>query len=134
VKRNLLEKDLYGNFGKIIRDKWKEGSSAFELKLVRGNTFNFNLLEEHQERALKMAGGQGGVYYKIADVGMGAKPFDCFFINKVGAYVVLVFIKNPNIFYFIDIYDYIKFKGLNPLNKSISFSEVEEISHQKYTQ
>jgi hypothetical protein len=125
---SLLEKDLYGKFGKIIRDKWKRGSSAFELKLVRGNTFNFNLLEVHQERALKMASSPSGVYYKIADVGMGAKPFDCFFMNKVGAYVVLVFCDNPTAFYFIDIYDYISFKSKNPTKKSLTLSDVKQLS------
>lgn len=126
----MKEKDLYGTFGKIIRDKWTDGTASFELKLVRGNTFNFNLLEVHQERALKMAAGQGGVYYKIADVGMGAKPFDCFFMNKVGAYVVLVFIDDPKVFYFIDIYTYIKYKEEHPDNKSISRDDVKTVSYR----
>lgn len=126
----LLEKDLYGKFGKIIRDKWKYGSSAFELKLVRGNTFNFNLLEDHQERALRMTSSPSGIYYKIADVGMGAKPFDCFFMNKTGAYVVLVFVNDPNVFYFIDIHDYVSFKVKNPTKKSLDLSDIQGMSFQ----
>lgn len=62
---------------------------VFELKLVKGRSMPFNAVAEHQVRALSRV-ERGGLYHKISDASYEKKPFDCFRLEGVPAYVVPV--------------------------------------------
>ena len=86
-----------------------EVAGAFELKLVKcakgggaqkntcglacSTRLSVSKVEEGQEVALAASAGllgpQGGLAYKISDSGIGAKPYDCFYMNGVKAYLVI---------------------------------------------
>lgn len=63
---------------------------VFELKLVKGKSLPFAAVETHQVKALADAEGIEGCYHKLSDESSGKKPFDCFNLSGVPAYVVPV--------------------------------------------
>lgn len=75
--------------------------SVFELKVARGDKFYFNQIKPHQLHALRSVAENNnglGLYYKIPDVGPARKPFDCFHLLNMGAYVVIFFPKKDFFF------------------------------------
>jgi hypothetical protein len=95
----MKESKMQTAFGKWLRKG--EGSEvfpfpcAFELKLKeRGKRLPFRAVADHQEEALMSAIGLGegspGVYYKLTDLSVGRKPFDCFWLTgaRTGAFVI----------------------------------------------
>lgn len=90
------ERDTYPVFANFIRKYWKFGSSAFELKFVKGKHFLLSELPSDQERALRMT-YENGVYHKISDQSMGNKPWDAFFL-KGNAYLVVYFASNKTFY------------------------------------
>lgn len=111
----MKEKDIQREFGKKILQ-----TGVFELKLCKGTSLSFDSLAEHQEKALLAISGDEGHYHKISDSFISdkirgtrfpmPKPFDCFFLRKMGAYVVPVFYVpiKKKICYIIRIEDWIK--------------------------
>ena len=77
-------------------------SGAFELKVVTVKNFYFKQIRAHQLIALNMAKNMK-LPYKIADVGMAQKPFDCILLQNCNAYLVIKWIDEPKMFYMIDI-------------------------------
>lgn len=61
---------------------------AYELKLVKGQTFNLKNVAPHQLYYLKKV--KDTFYFKIPDSGFSQKPFDCFVMSG-NAYVVPIF-------------------------------------------
>lgn len=85
-----------------------EGSAAYELKLTKDPSLAFNAVQPHQIRALQLAKHKKMVH-KIADFGMLQKPFDCFVLSGVPAYVVVQFWKpREKTFFMIDVDDYVR--------------------------
>lgn len=98
----MKEKDFYPIFKEI-----NNVVGVFELKLCKADKkgklppFAFKELEDHQRAALIGCDIGDGLYHKISDSFIGtkegerrfpsAKPFDCFFLKNVPAYVVLIF-------------------------------------------
>lgn len=78
-------------FNKAIIKASPPRSCAFELKIVKGKSMPFNKVALHQVHNLKLA--QKALVYKIADVGLAPKPFDCFYLKEALAYVVIWFYK-----------------------------------------
>lgn len=102
-----MEKDLYPSFSRWISRNWANRPTAvFELKRTKLPRFNKNLVEVHQIRALKMTSYPSGVYHKISDQSMGAKPFDSFIIKDAKGYLVVCFDRRA---YFIDIHTWCDF-------------------------
>lgn len=102
-----MEKDLYPSFSRWISRNWANRPTAvFELKRTKLPRFNKNLVEVHQIRALKMSSYPSGVYHKISDQSMGAKPFDSFIIKDAKGYLVVCFDRRA---YFIDIHTWCDF-------------------------
>jgi len=121
----MTERSLYPLFSHYIRDFWTQGSAVFELKICKGTRLNLKELKEHQERALSMA-SENSIYYKISDQSQGQKPFDCFFLQRIPAYVVICFYtKGFYPAYFIDIFEWRKFKAHGA--KSITEEECKQI-------
>lgn len=90
---------------------------VFELKLCKGKSLPFNALKEHQKEALVKV-TNCGLYHKISDFPMFSgnkmrfnkpKPFDCFYLKDIPAYVVIMFYvpyKKKTVYY-IKIQDWI---------------------------
>lgn len=85
----MKEKDFQNKFGRWLKANW-HASAVFELKLVRGKSLPFSSVKEHQVWAL-MKAQNAKIYYKIPDCGNSQKPFDCFLLTKIPAYVVIMF-------------------------------------------
>lgn len=88
----MKERDLQTRFNAWLRNRWQGGSAAFELKICHEESMPFSEVKEHQVRNLQIA-KHGSLAYKIPDVGMDQKPFDCIFLDKVPAYVAVMFHK-----------------------------------------
>lgn len=121
----MKEKNLYP----LFRDK-NETVGVFEIKLVKKNCIPFKNIYDHQIEALQKADSDCGLYHKIADQTVGRnntfgwtlkKPFDCFYVKNIPAYVVIIFyipIKKK-IAYYIRIKDFVKMKS-EAIRKSIT--------------
>ena len=98
----MREKDFQTRFNSWLTNRFI-GSGAFELKLTHEKSLPFSAVQEHQIHALNMAKYKSLVY-KISDSGIGTKPFDCFKLEGVPAYVVVMYYKRgQKDFYMIDI-------------------------------
>jgi len=92
----MLEKQLQTKFahwlstttGKEFVSKFE--SCAFELKTTKTNSLPFSRFAEHQLRALDLA-KNNQLYYKIPDMGLSPKPFDCFVLSNANSFVVCFF-------------------------------------------
>lgn len=91
----MVERDFQTEFGKKNKEV-----GVFELKFCKGKSLPFSVLPEHQEEALFAASSGKGLYHKITDqpVFKGSKvrftrkkPFDCFRLENIPAYVVIMF-------------------------------------------
>ena len=96
---------------------------AFELKFCKGTSLPFSALAPHQEQALLDFSSSKGLYHKLTDSPFfkdpngkmrftRPKPFDCFKIANMAAYVVVLWWlsrKKKNVYY-IKIQDWIKAK------------------------
>jgi len=99
----VKERDFQAEFGKrnlII--------GVFELKFCKGTSIRFDSVAQHQEDALLAVEGDG-LYHKITDQPFlkdmnfqRKKPFDCFNLAGIPAYVVIMFWearKKKNVYY-----------------------------------
>ena len=110
-----------------VQSQWNNGSAAFELKRTETDRFYIPNLAPHQKQALTQA-YEGTLYHKIADVGMGQSPFDCFVLQQSLAYVVIGFGKRLTEFYLIPIWVWNeKIKGKTSVTKSevVHWKDVE---------
>ena len=127
----MKEKDIQTIFGKR-----NTVNGVFELKLCKGTSLPFKSLAEHQEQALLDCSIGNGYYFKITDQPIFAgkatrfhtkKPFDCFRLYRVNAYVVLCFYvprKKKNIYY-IDIRDWVNMR-MESKRKSVTEAMAED--------
>ncbi len=97
-----VEKDFYPAFSRFIATEWANRPSApFELKHAKGPRIYRNDIRPVQIRSLKMSKSPFGLYHKISDQSMGAKPWDSFIMkNCKEAFLVIIFGRSA---YFIDI-------------------------------
>ena len=80
------------------------------MKITKTSSLPFDAVKEHQVRALWLSKHRK-INYKIPDDSMGQKPFDCFVLKGVEAYVVVMFyVRGCKDFYMIDIDDFIQLK------------------------
>ena len=96
---------------------------AFELKLCKGKSLPFSAIADHQTEALIAISGDG-LYHKLTDQPVSIqqenvkmrftrpKPFDCFYLKDMGAYIVIMFyeIRKKKNVYYIDINDFLQMK------------------------
>lgn len=102
----MRERDFQTEFIKWLKYRhYKTG--AYELKLTKEKSLPFKALAPHQRDALYHA-KHGHVAYKIPDDSIGQKPFDCFMLVQVPAYVVVMFYeRGQRQFYMIDISNWV---------------------------
>jgi len=120
----MKEKNFQTLFGHHLKAATPVVSAAFELKICKNDKpFRFNQLEKHQEEGLLQA--KRGLYYKLSDLSLDKKPFDCFWIRCNTAFVIIFFYhpRQEKIFYGIEINDFIKLRK-SWKRKSIRESEL----------
>lgn len=121
------EKEFQTIFGKwFVRNKslFKSGCIAFECKYTKTDSLPFSAVKPHQERSLKQA--ETGLWWKLPDVGLMAKPFDCIYLEGAQHYIPVYFQKSKS-FYIIDIFEWLLYKE-QTIKKSISETECSEIA------
>jgi hypothetical protein len=111
-------------FSKWLKYNWSI-NSVFELKICKNKSLPFNSVKEHQIDALLKTQTKF-INYKIPDCGYDQKPFDCFFLTNMNAYVVIMFYKRgQKEFIIIPIKKFIKEKQIS--NRS---SLTEQRAHE----
>ena len=118
---------------------------VFELKLIKCPSldarppFPYKRLAAHQERALISVSTESGLYHKISDSFIGIKtgarrfpspkPFDCFFLRNVPAYVVICYYYPRKVqeYCYIPIGEYIAMKR-NTSRRSLTYNEIRTIA------
>ena len=106
---SMTEAQFQTRFNKWVRYRYDGPTAAFELKVTKGSSLPFSAVQPHQVSALNLAKHKQ-LPYKIADVGRLQKPFDCFVLKGVPAYIVVLYNCNDRqkkntelVFYMIDI-------------------------------
>lgn len=128
----MTEAKLQTKFTKFLRDTWYLGSAAFELKIVKGKSFPFSRVQEHQINGLLKA-KHGNHAYKLTDMSIGLKPYDCYVLSNSKAFVVLGFLKESiKGGYFvsaciIDIDAFVE-ESKNSARRSITYQRAVELS------
>jgi penicillin-binding protein-related factor A (putative recombinase) len=110
----MKEKDFQRDF-----NKKNKIYGVFELKLCKGTSISFSAVTKHQRKCLYLSTTKRGFGYKIPDPPVFKKqktrfnkkrPYDCFKIRNMPAYVVIMFWiprKKKNVYY-IPIMDFFK--------------------------
>lgn len=135
----MKESQMQMLFGKFIKSTKRNHSAVFELKICKGSSLPFNAVKNHQILALQQANSTG-LYHKLTDQPWITdrpnpftlqKPFDCFFLMNVKAYVVIWFYKprKTKKFIFITIEDYI-YESINSTRKSLTEDRAKEIGFE----
>lgn len=135
----MVEKNFQSIFTKWVRENPPTVSTVWELKMVKGPSIAFDRVSPHQVEALKEA-KRSGIFHKISDSPVSwqsklrftkPKPFDCLYISKAEAYVVLLFYKprQKKQILFIDIDDWVD--EMNKVErKSLTENRAVEISRK----
>ncbi len=95
-------------------------TEAYELKIVRSKSLPFSAVKDHQVEALLKA--EDGFFHKLTDPpvfkGMNTRfnsrrPFDCFFLVKASAYLVIWFYepRKEKVFVKLGINDFLRLRG-----------------------
>ena len=124
----MTEADVQRKLGKYYRRVAPPYTIAYELKLIKGPSFSFSRLADHQLTNLLMA--ENGLHYKISDTSSSTgrsnkKPFDAVYIKSQISLVVLCFWK-PREYtrcFFIPAKEYVLLRELHP-RKSIRMDEL----------
>ena len=134
----MKEADIQRVFGKMIKAQPPAHTAVYELKLCKKKSIPFDALQDHQRSALWSA-NRSYYYHKINDMPIfrghktrfaNLKPFDCFFLRGVEAYVVILFYKprKPKEFIFINIKRW-EWERLGSSRKSLTEKRAKEICH-----
>lgn len=135
----MVEKNFQTLFTSWARLNPPKVTTVWELKLAKGPSIAFDRVYDHQVAGLRAA--KRGLYHKIADSPFiqnagkfmrftKPKPFDCWFIAKAEAYVVILFYKplQTKRMIFIEVDRWVKEKNSSK-RKSLTEDRAEEISH-----
>lgn len=126
-------------FGKYLKVNSPKQTEVYELKICKGNALPFDHLKQHQIDALLQV-NDGSLYHKLTDppIFQGMKtrfnsprPFDCFCLVKIPAYIILWFYKprEKKVFIKISIKDFI-FLSRTSKRKSITEEMALAIGHK----
>ncbi|KUK98883.1 MAG: hypothetical protein XE08_0353 [Parcubacteria bacterium 32_520] len=141
----MKERDFQAKFGRWIRENQENleiKPAVYELKIEKGKSFAFDKVKEHQIKALLDA-KHNGIYYKINDLPVytgsktrfsSLKPFDCFYLKGIRAYIVIGFYtprkKIEAVFIDIDKFLEIREFYLNKGRKSIKKEDWKQSSNK----
>ena len=135
----MTEKDMQVLFGKYLKDNPPKETEVYELKICKGNSLPFNSVKQHQIDALSQT-QTSSFYHKLTDppvfYGMKTRfnvkrPFDCFCLVKVNAYLVFWFYKprQPKQFIKIGIKDFLRFEE-GAVKKSFREEEILNVANE----
>lgn len=126
----MKEKDFQSEFNKYLKYVHKE-TGAYELKLSKSDSIPFDAVKPHQVQALYNA-KHSHIIYKITDTGYAQKPFDCFALVGVPAYVVIMFYeRGQKEFFMIDV-DKWKEEYESSKRRSLTVDRAREIGVAHY--
>ena len=126
----MKEKDFQSEFNKYAKYIHKQ-TGAYELKLAKGSSLPFDAVKDHQVQALLNA-KHSHIVYKITDTGFAQKPFDCFSLVGVPAYVVIMFYeRGQKEFFMIDVDTWVEEKT-NSVRRSLTSDRAREIGSVCY--
>jgi hypothetical protein len=112
----MRETDLYMKFAIWMRKNRPAEPWCCELKMVKGKSFAFSSVLDHQVMSLTMA--QSGITHKLPDAGLTRKPFDIFWtgVHASKSYIIPVFYipRKQCTGYLIPINDFVKLRTLSP--------------------
>jgi len=123
----MLEKDFQSDMARR-----KKPNGVHELKLIKPRTrdakksFPFSDIRVRQMRELVNTNGEEGYYHKLSDIDRSTKGFDCFFLQKTPAYLVVMY-WYPRVFknvYYIHVQDLLKLIERNAPKKSATEDEL----------
>lgn len=121
----MTEADFQRNFTKWAKHHIHT-NTACELKLVRSERMPLSAIADHQWICLKNAKSHNLVY-KIPDVGLSPKPFDCFVMSGAEAYFVIMFYsRGEKEFYFVDVD--VLFRHMENGAKSVTRDDVRSLA------
>lgn len=134
----MKESDMQTLFGKYIRTKKPPKSAVFELKICKGTSIPFDALRPHQVAALSQI--SQGFFHKLIDPPIfenmqtrfnAPRPFDCFYLKDVEAFVVIWFYheRQPKKFIFIPIKKFLLEKETSS-RKSLTEVRAREIGSE----
>jgi len=93
----MKEKDVQIKFKHWVEANPPSTSTAYELKLTKGGTFNLASWvdkQPHQLRGLLLSSLPGRMcYHKISDASFEQKPWDCVVMANAEAYLVIYYFK-----------------------------------------
>lgn len=120
----MVEKSYYNEINKHYVAN-ATNSIAWEAKITKTNTLNFNCLAPHQEQFLLESERSYG--YKISDSGLMKKPFDGFVLYKATSlFIAIYYIPHKTEIYEIPIRAFLKEKYESG-KKSLSKERAREI-------
>lgn len=124
------EKHFQSALNKWLKKNWDDGSCAMELKITKGKSLPYSALKEHQLYGLNKC-NHGTLVWKLSDMDMRMKPFDAFILQKVDAYIVIMFYepRKKKVAYIISVYMW-EFTKKHSKRKSITEAECEKIAHK----
>lgn len=127
---NKREASFQTKFNRWLRYEYKKRdsvvSAAFELKVATSASLSFAEVRLHQKESLHSS-KHSRLVYKIPDDSIGYKPFDCFILHAVAAYVVVQY--PSGLFYLIDI-DAWYAEENNSKRRSLTEERAAEIAEQ----
>ena len=132
----MNEKNMQSLWTSYIRENPPEKTTVYELKIVKGTSMPFDRVAPHQVANLIGCRTSEGHYHKIPDMSAkngfsGQKPWDCQFIVRSKAYLVLWFYKErqKKIFYLVDIFEFQRIKGVLQ-RKSVTEDIIKTIAEE----
>jgi hypothetical protein len=119
-EHDMVEKDMQVLFGKYLKSTPPKQSEVYELKICKGNALPFDKVKDRQIDVLYQV-NHGSYYHKLTDPpifeGMKTRfnvprPFDCFCLVNVPAFIIVWFYKprEKKVFIKISIEDFIDLK------------------------
>jgi penicillin-binding protein-related factor A (putative recombinase) len=135
----MTEKDMQVLFGEILKNNPPKETEVYELKICKKSSLPFSAIKDHQLESLYLSEA-AGLYHKLSDPpifrGMRTRfnikrPFDCFYLTHVKAFLVIWFYKRGEKKQFIKIKvkDFIDFKRRS-IKKSLTEKEALAISSE----
>ena len=114
----MTEKVMQTLWGNYIKSNPPSQTEVYELKICKGTSLPFDHLDQHQVQSL-LDSQNSTLYHRLTDqpwmegrpfVFTKKKPFDCFVVVKVKAFVVVWFYipRKPKIFFKIPIEVWLK--------------------------
>jgi hypothetical protein len=129
--RDYQESDFQTEFNKWLRHNNPAPlTSVFELKVTEGDTLPWSRVEDHQIDGL-LAARDGVFVWKIPDIDMVKKPFDCMKITGAFAFIVVMFHakdRGQKEFVMLEVGEFLRLreKGLKNGQKSLTQEMSEE--------